>query len=153
LPGAPPEGHFSLAVVDYTHATAPNRRYVDIVNQRLAKSVLDHAGNPYTPSELDALASWLTDREKASKKVKRFMVKAVAAVILKNRIGETFQAMVTGATEHGTYVRLISPPAEGRIIRNEAGLKVGQKIRVRLLSTDPYKGFIDFERIGFSKRR
>jgi VacB/RNase II family 3'-5' exoribonuclease len=152
-PGAPPTGHFSLAVIDYTHATAPNRRYVDIVNQRLAKSVLDHEKNPYTPDELGELAEWLTDRERASKKVKRLMRKAVAAVLLSDRIGETFDALVTGASEHGTFVRLIVPPAEGRVVRGEEGLRVGQKIRVRLLGTDPHKGFIDFEKIGGGRQR
>jgi len=146
-PGAPPTGHFALAVIDYTHATAPNRRYVDIINQRLLKSVLDKATSPYPSDELSGLSAYLTDREKASKKVKRFMRKAVAAVLLKDRIGETFDALVTGASEKGTFVRLISPPAEGRVMRGERGLWVGQKIRVRLLSTDPYNGFIDFERV------
>jgi VacB/RNase II family 3'-5' exoribonuclease len=147
-PGAPPTGHFSLAVIDYTHATAPNRRYVDVVNQRLAKSVIGNTQSPYSAGELDELAAWLTDREKASKKVKRFMAKAVAAVLLQDRTGDIFDALVTGAKETGTFVRLIVPPAEGRVIRGEVGLKVGQKVRVRLLSADPYKGFIDFERVG-----
>ena len=147
-PREPPIGHFSLAVVDYTHATAPNRRYVDIINQRLAKSVLDHEPNPYGREELVQLADWLTAREKASKKVKRYMRKAVAAVLLHNQIGHIFEALVTGAKQSGTYVRLISPPAEGRVVRGEKGLRVGQKIRVRLLKTDPYNGYIDFERIG-----
>ena len=147
-PREPPTGHFSLAVVDYTHATAPNRRYVDIINQRLAKSVLDHEPDPYSRDELARLADWLTAREKASKKVKRYMRKAVAAVLLHDRIGQVFEALVTGAKESGTFVRLIAPPAEGRVVRGDKGLKVGQKIRVRLLKTDPYNGYIDFERIG-----
>ena len=147
-PGAPPTGHFSLAVIDYTHATAPNRRYVDIVNQRLAKSVLEKTNNPYSLDELGELADWLTDREKASKKVKRSMRKSAAAVLLHDRIGDTFDALVTGATDRGTFVRLIVPPAEGRVVRGEEGLRVGQKIQVRLLGTDAYKGFIDFERVG-----
>ena len=146
-PSAPPTGHFSLAVIDYTHATAPNRRYVDVVNQRLAKSVLAHGKNPYSLDELEELADWLTDREKASKKVKRLMRKSAAAVLLHERIGDVFDALVTGASEHGAFVRLLVPPAEGRVVRNEEGLKVGQKIRVRLLGTDAFKGFIDFERI------
>jgi exoribonuclease-2 len=147
-PREPPTGHFSLAVIDYTHATAPNRRYVDVINQRLAKSVLDHEPSPYGRQELVELSDWLTAREKASKKVKRFMRKAVAAVLLQNRIGQVFEALVTGAKESGTYVRLITPPAEGRVVKGEKGLKIGQKIRVRLLKTDPYNGYIDFERIG-----
>jgi VacB/RNase II family 3'-5' exoribonuclease len=147
-PGEPPYGHFALAVTDYTHGTAPNRRYVDIIIQRLLKSVLDKKPSPYTLEEISDLSTWLTDREKASKKVERFMRKAAAAVLLHDRIGEFFDAFVTGVTEHGTYVRLITPPAEGRVVRGEHGLNVGLKIKVRLLKTDPYNGFIDFERIG-----
>ena len=144
-PGQPPYGHFALAVTDYTHGTAPNRRYVDLINQRLLKSVINQSDDPYAPAELVRLSAWLTDREKASKKVERFMRKAAAAVLLKDRIGETFEGLITGAKEHGTYVRLITPPAEGRITRGERGLFVGQKVRVRLLKTDPYNGFVDFE--------
>ncbi len=151
-PGNEPYGHFSLAVTDYTHATAPNRRYVDLINQRLLKSVLDRVPSPYTRDELTDLSSWLTTREKGSKKVERFMRKAAAAVLLQPRIGETFTALVTGASEKGTYVRLITPPAEGRVLRGDRGLVVGQKVRVRLLKTDPYNGFIDFECTGREKR-
>jgi exoribonuclease-2 len=151
-PGNEPYGHFSLAVTDYTHATAPNRRYVDLINQRLLKSVLDRVPSPYTREELVDLSAWLTSREKGSKKVERFMRKAAAAVLLQGRIGESFDALVTGASEKGTYVRLITPPAEGRVLRGERGLTVGQKVRVRLLKTDPYNGFIDFECIGRAKR-
>ncbi len=143
-PGEPPTGHFGLAVTDYTHGTAPNRRYVDLVNQRLVKSVLDGKECHYTTHELHNLSTWLSDREKGSKKVERFMRKAAAAVLLKDRIGEEFEALVTGVIEHGTYARIISPPAEGRILQGEQGLRVGQKITVRLLRTDPYNGFIDF---------
>jgi exoribonuclease-2 len=143
-PGGKATGHFSLAVIDYTHATAPNRRYVDLVNQRLTKSVFDRKTAPYTPEELAEMSLWLTDREKASKKVKRFMRKAVAAVLLHDRYGEVFDALVTGVTDHGTFVRLISPPAEGKIVHGDEKLKVGQKIRVRLISTDPWHGHIDF---------
>lgn len=147
-PGEPPTGHFGLAVTDYTHGTAPNRRYVDLVNQRLVKSVLDGEKSPYTPHELVELAAWLSDREKGSKKVERFMRKAAAAVLLRDRIGDSFDALVTGVTEHGIYARMISPPAEGRIMQGEQGLRVGQKITVRLLRTDPYNGFIDFACTG-----
>lgn len=147
-PGEPPYGHFGLAVTDYTHGTAPNRRYVDLIVQRLIKSVLDHAALPYTLEELNEQALWLTDREKGSKKVERFMRKAAAAVLLMHRIGESFDAFVTGASEKGTYVRLMTPPAEGRVISGERGLSVGDKIRVRLIKTDPANGFIDFERVG-----
>jgi exoribonuclease-2 len=94
------------------------------------------------------LSVWLTDREKASKKVERFMRKAAAAVLLRDHIGESFDGLITGAKDRGTYIRLIKPPAEGRIVRGERGLFVGQKVRVRLLKTDPYNGFVDFEYIG-----
>jgi VacB/RNase II family 3'-5' exoribonuclease len=151
-PGQLPYGHFALAVTDYTHATAPNRRYVDLVNQRLVKSVINRSENPYSLEELVSQSEWLTDREKASKKVERFMRKAAAAVLLKDRIGESFEGLITGAKDHGTYVRLITPPAEGRIVRGERGLFVGQKVHVRLLKTDPYNGFIDFEYTGEVKK-
>jgi len=147
-PGTPPTGHFSMAISDYTHGTAPNRRYVDVINQRLLKSVLTNIPSPYTLDELVDRAIWLSDREKGSKKVERFMRKAAAAVLLQNRIGDIFEALVTGASEKGTYVRLINPPAEGRVIRGEQGMRVGQNVSVRLLKTDPYNGFIDFERAG-----
>ena len=147
-PGGIPVGHFALAVTDYTHGTAPNRRYVDLIIQRLLKSVIAGDECPYTCEELDDLAVRLTDRDKASQKVERFARKAAAAVMLRDRIGDTFEAFVTGASEKGTYVRLIDPPAEGKVVLGDQGLRVGRRVRVRLLATDPYKGFIDFERIG-----
>jgi exoribonuclease-2 len=147
-PGAVPVGHFGLAVTDYTHSTAPNRRYVDLITQRLVKSVLDSKPSPYTHNELADQSAWLTDREKGSKKVERFMRKAAAAVLLHDQTGKTFDALVTGASPKGTYVRLIIPPAEGRVMQGEEGLTVGQRVRVRLLQTDPYNGFIDFAYIG-----
>jgi exoribonuclease-2 len=152
-PGTPPTGHFSMAITDYTHGTAPNRRYVDVINQRLIKAELDNMPSPYTSDDLTSHAVWLSDREKGSKKVERFMRKAVAAVLLQDRIGDIFEALVTGASEKGTYVRLFSPPAEGRIVRGERGLWVGQNVNVRLLKTDPYNGFIDFERTGGRTKR
>ncbi len=143
-PGSPPVGHFALAVTDYTHGTAPNRRYVDLVIQRLLKSVIDRKPSPYTVQELEDLCVWLTDREKESKKAERFMRKAAAAVLLRDQIGRTFTGLVTGASDKGTYVRLTTPPAEGRIVEGGRGLRVGQKVRVRLLGADPYRGYIDF---------
>jgi exoribonuclease-2 len=107
--------------------------------------------NPYTLDELNNLSTWLTDREKNSKKVERFMRKAVAAVLLQHQIGRVFDAIVTGASEKGTYVRLIQPPAEGRVVQGYQGLRVGHKVNVRLVKTDPYKGFIDFECMGRKK--
>jgi len=144
FPGGIPVGHFALAVTDYTHGTAPNRRYVDLIIQRLIKAVLDGKKSPYQRKELTEKADWLSDCEKRSKKVERFMHKAAAAVLLEQRIGETFDALVTGASGKGTYVRLISPPVEGRVMQGEYGLMVGQKVRVRLLMADPYKGYLDF---------
>jgi len=148
IPGEPPIGHFALAVTDYTHGTAPNRRYVDLIIQRIVKSVLDNQKNPYTNRELRELTAWLTGREKGSKKVERFMQKAAAAVLLQGKIGQLFEGLVTGASEKGTYVRILSPPVEGRVVQGSRGLYVGQKVRVRLLRTDPYQGHIDFDCTG-----
>ncbi len=145
VPGKKPIGHFALAVSDYTHGTAPNRRYVDLIIQRLIKSALLGLKTPYTVKELDEKAQWLSGREKAANKVERFMRKSAAAVLLKPRIGESFEGFVTGSSEKGTYIRLIQPPAEGKIVRRGNGLKVGQKVMVQLLKTDPYNGHIDFE--------
>lgn len=147
-PGEPPYGHFGLAVTDYTHGTAPNRRYVDLVIQRLLKSALSGGESPYTRADLEDLAAWLTDRERASQKVERFMRKAAAAVLLQDRIGEIFEALVTGASEKGTYARIKAPPVEGRVMEGAGGLAVGQRVRVRLIRTDPYNGYIDFACIG-----
>jgi len=139
-------GHFGLAVMDYIHGTAPNRRYVDVIIQRLLKSVLERKPCPYSQNELIDCATLYTDRDKAAKKVERFMRKVAAAVLLSTQIGKSFDAIVTGASDKGTYVRLITPPAEGRVMRGEKGLAVGQKVRVRLTEINPYKGFIDFEK-------
>jgi len=139
-------GHFGLAVMDYIHGTAPNRRYVDVIIQRLLKSVLDRKPCPYSQNELIGCAALYTDRDKAAKKVERFMRKAAAAVLLSGQVGNSFDAIVTGASDKGTYVRIITPPAEGRVIRGEGGLAVGQKVRVRLIEINPYKGWIDFEK-------
>jgi ribonuclease R len=144
-PEDPPYGHFGLAVTDYTHGTAPNRRYVDIIIQRLIKSVLSQEKkNPYSRKELQDQSAWLTDRDKAAKKVERFMRKAAAAVLLRDRVGESFDGFVTGVTRHGTFARIIQPPAEGKVMQGEEGLRVGDKAVLRLLMTDPYKGHIDF---------
>ncbi|MBF0122950.1 MAG: RNB domain-containing ribonuclease [Candidatus Omnitrophica bacterium] len=145
-PGKPPIGHFGLAVMDYTHATAPNRRYVDVIIQRLLKAVLLGSQSPYTRKELIEHAAWCTDRDKASKKVERFMRKVEAAVLMNGRVGEIFDAIVTGASEKGTYVRLMDPPVEGRVTRGAERMAVGQKVRVRLVDLDPAQGHIDLER-------
>ena len=146
-PQASSIGHFGLAVMDYIHGTAPNRRYVDVVIQRLLKAVLDKEPCPYDQNELIDCAARCTDRDKAAKKVERFMRKAAAAVLLSGRIGEFFDAIVTGASDKGTYVRIVTPPVEGRVMRGEKGLAVGQKVNVRLIGMNPYKGQIDFERV------
>lgn len=140
-------GHFALAVTDYTHGTAPNRRYVDIIIQRLIKASIERKEPPYDIDELTMLAGHLSASEKAAKKVERFVRKAAGAVLLMDRVGETFRGLVTGASEKGTYARIIDPPVEGRVVKNMDGLKVGQRVQVRLLKTDPEKGYIDFERI------
>jgi exoribonuclease-2 len=146
-PQASSVGHFGLAVMDYIHGTAPNRRYVDVVIQRLLKAVLDKQPCPYSQDELIDCAARCTDRDKAAKKVERFMRKAAAAVLLIGKVGEPFDAIVTGASEKGAYARILTPPAEGRIMRGEKGLAVGQKVRVRLIGMNPYKGQIDFEKV------
>lgn len=145
--GSPPAGHFGLAVQHYTHSTAPNRRYPDLLTQRLLKSTLSGARLPYNEAELESLARHCTEREDAAAKVERRMRKAAAAALLADRIGEVFRGLVTGASDKGTYVRLLSPPAEGRVIRGERGLDVGDHVQVRLVGTDPEKGFIDFARV------
>jgi len=138
--------HFGLAATDYTHATAPNRRYADLVTQRLVKAAIAGAPPPYTDDELAAIAQRCTERENAANRVERVTRKAAAAELLAHRIGSVFQAIVTGVKKEGTYVRLLSPPAEGRVIRGEHGMDVGERVRVRLVATDPARGHIDFER-------
>ena len=144
-------GHFGLAVQDYTHSTAPNRRYVDVIIQRLMKSVIEKEPVPYTRTELASIADWCTERSASARKVERFMRKVAAAMLLRKRIGEVFEAIVTGASAKGVYVRLESIPAEGRVISAETGLDVGQKCLVKLVSLDPEHGYIDFERVKSRK--
>ena len=146
VPGEDGEGHFGLAVQDYTHSTAPNRRYADVVTQRLVKAALAGGPTPYTVTELKRIAEQCTDREDAARKVERKMRKVAAAVLLKDRIGDEFDAIVTGVTPKGTFARVLKPPVDGRVTRGEQGMRVGDRVRVRLLSTDPERGFIDFAR-------
>lgn len=146
LPGADHSGHFGLAVSDYTHATAPNRRYADVIIQRLAKALLAQSPTPYTADELAALAEHCTERDSAAKKVERRMRKYAAVALLHGRIGDVFDAIVTGAAAKGTYVRVLEPPVEGRVLRGEQGMDVGDHVRVRLIGTDSERGFIDFAR-------
>ncbi len=145
-PGAEAEGHFGLAAHDYTHSTAPNRRYADLVTQRLLKALLAHQPAPYTDEELDVVASNCTLKEDAARKVQRDMMKRMAAVALADRVGQKFAAVVTGVTPKGVFVRISEPPVEGRLMRGERGVDVGDQIQVTLLSTDAERGFIDFGR-------
>ena len=140
------EGHFGLAVHDYTHSTAPNRRFADLVTQRVIKAVLARAAAPYADGDLAAIARNCTLKEDAARAVERAMHQRVAAVALHDRIGSTFPAVVTGVTPKGTFVRILNPPAEGMLVRGGEGVDVGDQIKVTLLSTDPKRGYIDFGR-------
>ena len=144
LPGEQGEGHFGLAVQDYTHSTAPNRRYADLVTQRLVKAALAGKPVPYSVDELKQIAEHCTERDAAARKVERKMRKVASAVLLQDKIGSEFKAIVTGVTEKGTFARVLSPPVDGRVMRGERGLRVGEKVMVRLLSVNPERGFIDF---------
>ena len=144
LPGEDSEGHFGLAVRDYTHSTAPNRRFPDLVVQRLLKAALAGRAAPYTNDELAALAAHCTTQEDNAEKVERQVRKSAAALLLTSRIGGRFDAIVTGASEKGTWVRISGPTAEGRVVRGFEGLDVGDHVRVELIHTDIARGFIDF---------
>ncbi len=148
LPGKDPGGHFGLATHDYSHATAPNRRYADLVTQRLVKAALAEQPAPYSNDELASVAERCTEREDAENKVERTIRKTAAALLLRDRIGETFDAIVTGANQKGTFVRTIRPPAEGMVVRHHEGFDVGDRVRVKLVGADPNRGFIDFEGKG-----
>jgi exoribonuclease-2 len=140
-------GHFGLAAHDYTHSTAPNRRFADLVTQRLLKAVWADAAPPYADEDLDSIARDCTRMEDAARKVERNMLKRIAAVAMQDRIGQTFSGVVTGASQKGVFVRIEDPPVEGRVVRGEEGLDVGDCIKVRLLSADPQRAFIDFARV------
>jgi len=141
------EGHFGLAVKDYAHSTAPNRRYSDLATQRLLKAALAGRPCPYTLPELEALARHCTDAENAANKVERQVGKSAAALLLEHRIGETFDAIVTGAADKGTWARLVPLPIEGRVVQGAQGLDVGARVRVRLTAVDVEHGFIDFQAV------
>ncbi len=144
-PGEPAPGHFGLAVQNYTHSTAPNRRFADVVAQRLVKSVLAQKASPYSDEQLETVARNCTEKEDAARKVERAMSKRIAAVTMSSRIGQLFDAIVTGVTDHGTFVRVLQPHVEGLLVHGQ-GLDVGDKLRVKLVSADPHSGYIDFVR-------
>ncbi|HTO70878.1 MAG TPA: RNB domain-containing ribonuclease [Myxococcota bacterium] len=146
LPGQKPTGHFALALRDYTHSTAPNRRFPDLITQRLLKCALAGARSPYSNGELNALASHCTEQEDAATKVERTVRKSAAALLLSSHVGETFDALVTGASSKGTWVRIAHPAAEGMLVRGAEGADVGDKLRVKLVRTDFQRGFVDFAR-------
>jgi len=146
-PGEVISGHFGLAVQDYTHSTAPNRRFADIVTQRILKADLAGLPNPYSDDELTKIAGDCTQKEDAARKVEREMAKHLAAVAMQHRIGEVFDAIVTGVTPKGTFVRVLQPHVEGLLAQGQQGLDVGDKLRAKLISADVQKGYIDFARV------
>ena len=146
FPNGDVPGHFGLAVQDYAHSTAPNRRYPDLLTQRLLKAALDGKPVPYRKEELDAFATHCTQAEDAANKVERQVGKSAAALLLESKIGEQFEAIVTGASDKGTWVRLLDIPVEGRVEQGFEGLDVGDQTRVELISVDVQKGFIDFRK-------
>jgi VacB/RNase II family 3'-5' exoribonuclease len=146
-PGDPAAGHFGLAVQDYTHSTAPNRRFADIVTQRIIKAVLAGQPDPYSDNELSVIAANCTARGDAARKVEREMAKRMAAVAMQNRIGAIFDAIVTGASPKGTFVRVAQPHVEGLLAQGHQGVDVGDRLRVKLIRTDVQHGYIDFARV------
>jgi VacB/RNase II family 3'-5' exoribonuclease len=143
-PDQPSPGHFGLAVQDYTHSTAPNRRFPDLVTQRLLKALFAKTPQPYSADDLQAIAQRCTEMEDAARKVEREMQKRIAAVVLHPRIGQNFPAIVTGVNQYGVFVRALQPHVEGMVVHGGKGLDVGDKVTVKLVSTDPQRGFIDF---------
>jgi VacB/RNase II family 3'-5' exoribonuclease len=138
-------GHFALAVNAYSHSTAPNRRFPDLITQRLVKAALSRTTIPYSKEELDALAAHCTEREDAANRVERFVKKCAAAVLLRQRLGEVFEGVISGVNERGAWVRLSHPQVEGKIVGHPRPVDVGDRVRVRLTYVDPERGFIDFE--------
>jgi exoribonuclease-2 len=147
IPGDTAQGHFGLAVRDYAHSTAPNRRYPDLITQRMLKAALAERPTPYDKDNLEVLGKHCTEEEDAAKKVERQVAKSAAALLLESRIGEKFDAIVTGAAQKGTWVRLLHPPIEGKLVHGFEGMDVGHRVRVQLIHTDAEQGFIDFKRV------
>ncbi|HVM31844.1 MAG TPA: RNB domain-containing ribonuclease [bacterium] len=147
LPGQAPQGHFGLAVRDYNHSTAPNRRYPDLITQRLLKNALGGAAAPYAPPELESLARHCTQQEDAADKVERQVRKSASAAFLAPRVGDHFEALITGVSDKGTWLRLLKPPVEGKLVQGAQGLDVGDKVRVKLIGVNVEQGWIDFVRI------
>ncbi len=150
LPGDAAPGHFGLAVKDYAHSTAPNRRYTDLVTQRLLKAAMEGKPSPYSGDQLVVLATHCSKQENVANKVERQVAKSAAALLLQSRIGEQFDAIVTGASRKGTWVRLLTVPIDGKLAQGFEGIDVGDRVRVRLLSVDVELGFIDFKRLGLT---
>jgi len=144
LPGAEPFGHFGLAVRDYTHSTAPNRRYPDLITQRLLKAAITGKPCPYSLDELQELARHCTEQEDDATKIERQVRKSAAALLLESSIGQRFEGVITGASDKGTWVRVFNPPVEGRVVRGYERLDVGDRVRVQLVEVDVERGFIDF---------
>ena len=151
LPGETSPGHFGLAVKDYAHSTAPNRRYPDLITQRLLKAAIEGKPLPYRRDELEALAKHCTEQEDAANKVERQVGKSAAALLLRSRIGEQFDALVTGASSKGTWVRLLNVPVEGKLVQGFEGVDVGDRMRVQLIGIDVERGYIDFKHVGSSR--
>jgi exoribonuclease-2 len=147
-PDDDPTGHFGLAARDYTHSTAPNRRFPDLVTQRVLHAMMTNQPPPYSDAELTAIAQHCNDADKALRKIERDMQKRVAAVAMSSRIGQVFPGVVTGSSEKGVYVRVIRPPFEGRVVTGGDGLDVGDRVNVKLIHTDPARAFIDFAKMG-----
>ena len=147
-PDDDPTGHFGLAARDYTHSTAPNRRFPDLVTQRVLHAMMQKASAPYSDADLAAIALHCNEADKVLRKIERTMQKRVAAVAMASRIGEVFPGVVTGSSDKGVYVRVIQPPFEGRVVQGEDGLDVGDKVNVKLIHTDPARAFIDFAKVS-----
>ncbi len=152
MPGEPAIGHFGLAVTDYSHSTAPNRRFPDLITQRLVKAALAKQSSPYNPSELINLAGHCTKQENSADKVERQVRKSASALLLINKIGQEYEGLVTGASDKGTWARIFSPIVEGKISKGQRNLDVGDKVILKLISVNVEKGFIDFENLRYTHR-